>query len=633
MDTGERPSVSRLYGRGKRVKQCKRGILGPNWCAIVHDFWGGPGVWGHRGLKISSDMLGRLGSNPELPVYLVGASWFVKQEKRRKRGILRPNRCVITHDFRGGPRVWGCRGPKIKPVLPGRLGSIPLLPVCMGGAIWLVKRVKRREPRILRPNQCAIAHGFGGGLGVQGCHGRKINLDVSGRLGSISVLPICVGEAIWLVKRLKRCKWGILGPNRCAIAHGSKGGPGVENRPERAREAEECPSIACLYGRGHLVGQTGEMAKTGIFYSNRCAIAHGSGSELGVRECRGLKINSGIPGMLESILVFPASVGGAISFVKRAKRDILLVKRSKWCEWVILRPNRFAIAPSSGGGLGVQGCHGPKIYPSVPRRLGSIPVFPVFVGGAIWLVKRVKWHECGILGPNRCAISHVSGGMPGAENQLGRAREAGDRPSISRLYGRGHLVGQTGETAQTEHFEAKSVCYSPRFRRCLGLKIYPGMPGRLGSIPGNKLVGFIHMSLSNASRLEALEISYNSLQGNIPEWIGNLHNMKVLSIQANQLTGIIPQEIGNLVNLAELAMEINQITGFVPISILNISSLLILSLSMNNFSGFLPREIGNLTKMQNLQLGDNKLIGEIPKEISNLVELGVVDLSGNSFSG
>ncbi|KAM3188714.1 hypothetical protein P3L10_034568 [Capsicum annuum] len=56
------------------------------------------------------------------------------------------------------------------------------------------------------------------------------------------------------------------------------------------------------------------------------------------------------------------------------------------------------------------------------------------------------------------------------------------------------------------------------------------------NLKGNKLVGFIHMSLSNASRLEALEISYNSLQGNIPEWIGNLHNMKVLSIQANQLT-------------------------------------------------------------------------------------------------
>ncbi|PHT62081.1 hypothetical protein T459_34075 [Capsicum annuum] len=337
----------------------------------------------------------------------------------------------------------------------------------MGGAIWLVKRVKRREPRILRPNQCAIAHGFGGGLGVQGCHGRKINLDVSGRLGSISVLPICVGEAIWLVKRLKRCKWGILGPNRCAIAHGSKGGPGVENRPERAREAEECPSIACLYGRGHLVGQTGEMAKTGIFYSNRCAIAHGSGSELGVRECRGLKINSGIP----------------------------------------------------------EG--------QIPKVIGSL----------------------------------------------------------------------------------------------LNLKVL--------NLKGNKLVGFIHMSLSNASRLEALEISYNSLQGNIPEWIGNLHNMKVLSIQANQLTGIIPQEIGNLVNLAELAMEINQITGFVPISILNISSLLILSLSMNNFSGFLPREIGNLTKMQNLQLGDNKLIGEIPKEISNLVELehlGDIYLDQNQLS-
>ncbi|PHU05684.1 hypothetical protein BC332_26506 [Capsicum chinense] len=51
------------------------------------------------------------------------------------------------------------------------------------------------------------------------------------------------------------------------------------------------------------------------------------------------------------------------------------------------------------------------------------------------------------------------------------------------------MVGQIGETARMGHFEAKSVCYSPRFwggprvRGFRRLKIDPGMPGRLSSVP------------------------------------------------------------------------------------------------------------------------------------------------------
>ncbi|PHT97370.1 Regulator of rDNA transcription protein 15 [Capsicum chinense] len=41
----------------------------------------------------------------------------------------------------------------------------------------------------------------------------------------------------------------------------------------------------------------------------------------------------------------------------------------------------------------------------MPGRLGSILVLSVYVGRAIWLVKREKWRERGILGSNRCAGS------------------------------------------------------------------------------------------------------------------------------------------------------------------------------------------------------------------------------------
>ncbi|PHU18963.1 hypothetical protein BC332_10114 [Capsicum chinense] len=222
----------------------------------------------------------------------------------------------------------------------------------------------------------------------------------------------------------------------------------------------------------------------------------------------------------------------------------------------------------------------------------------------------------------------------------------------------------------------------------------PKVIGNLRELKLRGIIGCIPLSLSNASRLEALDISYNSLQGNIPKGIGNLHSMNWLAIQYNQLTGsipltifntsriefiaftgnslsgslpnglcngngfdgpihseigrlsnlqqlylgtnhftgIIPQEIGNLANLMELWMEGNQIAGLVPISIFNISLLQILSLWKNNLSGFIPREIGNLTKMQILQLSGNKLIGYLPNCLGNITSLREIHLGSNKLS-
>ncbi|KAF3634807.1 ADP,ATP carrier protein 1, mitochondrial [Capsicum annuum] len=147
--------------------------------------------------------------------------------KRHERGILGPNRCAIAHDSGVGLGVRGCREPKIDLGVPGRLWSILVLPVCVSGAIWYIKRAKQYEWGILGPNRYTIAHSFGGGPRVRGYRGSKIDMGVLGRLGSILVFPVHVGGVIWLVKRVKRRKRGILGINWCAIANGSLGGLGV----------------------------------------------------------------------------------------------------------------------------------------------------------------------------------------------------------------------------------------------------------------------------------------------------------------------------------------------------------------------------------------------------------------------
>ncbi|PHT52397.1 hypothetical protein CQW23_06859 [Capsicum baccatum] len=50
------------------------------------------------------------------------------------------------------------------------------------------------------------------------------------------------------------------------------------------------------------------------------------------------------------------------------------------------------------------------------------------------------------------------------ENCPGHAREVGDHPSMVRLIFHGHLGGQPGETVRMGHFWAKSMIYSQRFQ-------------------------------------------------------------------------------------------------------------------------------------------------------------------------
>ncbi|PHT96087.1 hypothetical protein T459_03969 [Capsicum annuum] len=60
-------------------------------------------------------------------------------------------------------------------------------------------------------------------------------------------------------------------------------------------------------------------------------------------------------------------------------------------------------------------------------------------------------------------ISSIASRMTQVENRLGRAREAGERPSMVHWGGRGYLGGQMGKTAKTGHFQPHSVGVNPWF--------------------------------------------------------------------------------------------------------------------------------------------------------------------------
>ncbi|PHT57638.1 Methylenetetrahydrofolate reductase 1 [Capsicum baccatum] len=140
----------------------------------------------------------------------------------------------------------------------------------------------------------------------------------------------------------------------------------------------------------------GEEVQMGLFGPNRCAIAHGFDGLARGLACHGTKIDLGRPSINP---VWSVLVGGAIWVVKHAK----------WCKRGIFALNLCAIAQGFRSWPGARECRGFKIDLGIPGRLGIVPMWFVWVGGAIWMVKRAKR---GIFEPNRCAIAHGFGGGP-----------------------------------------------------------------------------------------------------------------------------------------------------------------------------------------------------------------------------
>lgn len=198
-------------------------------------------------------------------------------------------------------------------------------------------------------------------------------------------------------------------------------------------------------------------------------------------------------GRFPIILVWSVSIFMAIWVDRTSKRR----------EWGIFGPNRSAIAQGSWGEPGFFLLYGSKINWGMPRRLRTIPVWSFSIVVAIWVEKQAKRWEWGIFRLNQSAIDHGSRGGPGIwawcgkkidRGMLGRLgiippwffqyswsfcltnrRNDTNRvflvlfsvlyTSVVHLNICGYLGWQTSEMPWTGHFQAKSVCYSPKFQR------------------------------------------------------------------------------------------------------------------------------------------------------------------------
>ncbi|XWS28702.1 hypothetical protein CRYUN_Cryun25bG0094100 [Craigia yunnanensis] len=141
-------------------------------------------------------------------------------------------------------------------------------------------------------------------------------------------------------------------------------------------------------------------------------------------------------------------------------------------------------------------------------------------------------------------------------------------------------------------------------------------------------------SLTNCSYLDTLSLFENQFGGMLPNSLTNLSMMiTVIHLGGNRLTGTIPSGIANLVNLISLSLEINRLTGPILHAIGKLKNLQLLSLGENKLSGRNPTSLGNLTRLNALSLEYNKLEGSIPSGLGNCQNLMQLLLGGNRLTG
>ncbi|XP_051139156.1 probable LRR receptor-like serine/threonine-protein kinase At3g47570 [Andrographis paniculata] len=154
------------------------------------------------------------------------------------------------------------------------------------------------------------------------------------------------------------------------------------------------------------------------------------------------------------------------------------------------------------------------------------------------------------------------------------------------------------------------------------------------SLDNNNIHGTLPSGIKNLLDLTFMILGNNYLSGPIPLSIGELGSLQVLILEGNRFTGDIPPSLGNLTLLTDLYMGNNHLSGCIPPTLGNNSNLLTFSLSHNNLNGTMPREIFSLSFISiSFILAYNELTGVIPPEVGHLRNLGYLDLSNNRLSG
>ncbi|KAF8023613.1 hypothetical protein BT93_F0962 [Corymbia citriodora subsp. variegata] len=142
--------------------------------------------------------------------------------------------------------------------------------------------------------------------------------------------------------------------------------------------------------------------------------------------------------------------------------------------------------------------------------------------------------------------------------------------------------------------------------------------------------------ICNATKLEDLDLSNNSLIGSLPRCLTHLStHLSYLNLRMNHLAGTIPQSFSWNNSLWTLDLSRNQFEGTLPLSLVKCKYLEILDLSNNQMEDTFPTWLGTLPELKILILRSNnfKDVLNIPMGAHLFPKLHILDLSNNNFSG
>ncbi|PHT41165.1 hypothetical protein CQW23_20019 [Capsicum baccatum] len=154
------------------------------------------------------------------------------------------------------------------------------------------------------------------------------------------------------------------------------------------------------------------------------------------------------------------------------------------------------------------------------------------------------------------------------------------------------------------------------------------------SVAHNKVSGTIPSSICNATDLEVLDLSSNSLDGSIPECLAE-QSLMVLHLGGNNLRGNIPGNFSEECRLESIDLSYNHLEGKIPQSLSNCSNLKLLNVERNKISDTFPCWVRKLSNLHVLELRFNNFHGSIdcPGVNYSWPALRIIDLASNNFSG
>ena len=156
------------------------------------------------------------------------------------------------------------------------------------------------------------------------------------------------------------------------------------------------------------------------------------------------------------------------------------------------------------------------------------------------------------------------------------------------------------------------------------------------SLSSNNFHGGIPESLCNATYLQVLILSKNTLDGMIPQCLIEMSKtLKVLDVRRSKLNGNISNTFPGDCGLHTLNLNGNQLGGKVPRSLANCTNLEVFDIGNNNIEDAFPCYLSNISRLLVLVLRSNKFYGSIGCRGPNATwpMLQIVDLALNNFTG